>query len=92
MVAMVVPQGMDGLGPTLVSVATHDRLATLQRMRDRVAEQIDADPCARDLGILVTQLRLLLAEIAELDVGGEVCAADVIAARRAARRGRGAAG
>jgi hypothetical protein len=85
---MVVPKGMDGLGPTLVAVATGDRLATLQRMRDRVAEQIDEGPCARDLGFLVTQLRILLAEIAELDVGGQSCAADEMAARRRARRSR----
>jgi hypothetical protein len=40
----------------LVSVKTSDRLATLERLRDRLAEQIDVTPSARDLALLSTRL------------------------------------
>jgi hypothetical protein len=75
---------------TLVSMQTSNRLRTLERLRDRLAEQIDSCPSARDLALLGTRLQSVLAEIAELKPSQELGPADQIAARRAKRKGAGA--
>jgi hypothetical protein len=47
------PKGPLGTDMRLVSVKTSDRLATLERLRDRLAEQIDVTPSAREFGVAV---------------------------------------
>lgn len=46
--------------------ATGDHLATLEALRDRLAEQID-DTGARDLPRLVSELRAVMDQIADLN-------------------------
>jgi hypothetical protein len=70
---------------TMVSVVG-DRLGQLRRMAKRVAEEIDICGDARALVLLTGRLADLNREIDELDVSDTPCAADQIAARRAARR------
>jgi hypothetical protein len=70
----------------LVSLKTDDRLRTLERLRDRIAEQIDVTPSARDLALLSTRLESVLGQIDELLPTEGVSAADQISARRAQRR------
>ena len=82
------PKGPLGRDMTLVSMKTSDRLATLERLRDRLAEQIDVCPSARDLALLSTRLGAVLSQIDELRPV-EVSAADEIKRRREQRRSRG---
>ena len=84
-----------GVPMTLVSMQTSDRLRTLERLRDRIAEEIDATDSAHHVERLAARLTAVLAEIDALP-GDEMGAADQIAARRQARRagrakGRGGA-
>jgi hypothetical protein len=70
--------------------------ATLRRMRDRLAEEIDACDSQANLERMCARLSALLAEIDELDLQSTPSAADQIAQRRQARRpgrakGRGGA-
>ena len=84
------PKGPLGTDMRLVSEKTSDRLATLERLRDRLAEQIDVTPSARDLALLSTRLESVLAQI-DAAAPVEVSAADEIKRRREQRRGRGEA-
>jgi hypothetical protein len=86
-----MPTGKTPLGTdmTLVSMQTGNRLRTLERLRDRLAEQIDACENGRDLALLSTRLQSVLGEIAELAPPEAPSALDVITARRQARRDRG---
>jgi hypothetical protein len=74
-----------GTDMTMVSV-TEDRLSMLKQLRSRLSQQVDTCGDERSLCLLVTQLRAVLAEVAELDSGAELSVADQIAARRAKRR------
>jgi hypothetical protein len=65
-----------------------DRLAALEVLRDRLAQEIDDCTYSRDLAALVLRFTDVLAQIDELPSSRPVCAADQIAARRAARRGK----
>jgi hypothetical protein len=86
---MAVKKAFDGADMTLLSVAApDDRLAQLQRLRARLVEQIDVCGDERALCLLATRLQSVLAEIDELAPSAAVCAADMIAARRAKRRGK----
>jgi hypothetical protein len=82
------PKAVTGMDMTLVSMKTSDRLATLQRLRDRLAEQIDVCPSARDLALLSTRLEAVLSQIDVL-LPVEVSAADEIRKRREQRRAKG---
>ena len=70
---------------------SEDRLKLLRELRTRVVEAIDESTCVRDLEPLARRLAAISAEIDELAGQREVTGspADVIAARRAARAGRG---
>ncbi len=87
---MTVKKTVMGGDMTLVSV-TEDRLATLKRMRARLAEQVDTCGDERTLCLLMTRLQDVMREIAELDIDDESSPADQIAKRREARRRRGEA-
>jgi hypothetical protein len=67
-----------------VSLKTDDRLRTLERLRDRIAEQIDVTPSARDLALLSTRLESVLGQIDELLPTEGAAAGD--AAQRLGRR------
>ena len=82
---MAVKKGPLGGDMTMVSV-TEDRLSALQRMRARLAEQIDVCGDERSLGLLMTRLQSVMAEIDELDPATMMGAADRISLRRAQRR------
>jgi hypothetical protein len=75
-----------GADMTLVSPADCDRLPTLKRMAARLAEQIDDCDCAQSLDRLCARLQSVMGEVAELEVVEGATAADMIAARRQARR------
>lgn len=77
------PTGMDA---TLVSMQTSDRHSTLRRLRDRLAEEIDATDSQHNLERMAARLQSVMAEIDELAVAIDASAADQIAARRAQRR------
>ena len=82
---------MPKLGPmgremTLVSLNTSDRVRTLERLRDRIAEQIDVIESSRDVASLARQLQAVLKEIDDLPQSRPVSAADQIAERRRQRR------
>ncbi len=47
----------DGLDATLVSMQTKDRLRTLERLRDRLAEEIDATDSLHNLERLAARLQ-----------------------------------
>jgi len=67
-------------------------LHTLRELREAVAHRLDACRNDREYTVLVTQLRLIMAEIDELaELRGErlAGAADMIVVRRAQRRQRG---
>jgi len=75
--------------PSLSEIAaTGDRLATLERLRDHLAREIESSQTtARDLAALSRQLQQVLAEIAELRPPAETKGTplDELNARRAAR-------
>ena len=82
---------MPKLGPmgremTLVSLNPDDRVRTLERLRDRIAEQIDVIESSRDVASLARQLQAVLKEIDDLPQSRPVSAADQIAERRRQRR------
>ncbi len=79
-------KGPLGLGVTLVSMQTDDRLRTLEPLRDRLAEEIDMCDSRRDLFGLTLRLVDILEQIDNLDDGRKLGRADEIAPRRAARR------
>jgi hypothetical protein len=62
-----------------------DRLSALVELRGVLAQAIATCQSMRDLPALSRQLQAVLVEIDELPREGEVCAADRIALRRAAR-------
>ena len=76
-----------GTEMTLTSLNTADRVRTLERLRDRLAEQIDVIESSRDLAVLSSQLVKVMAELDALPAAQPVSAADALAARRRARRG-----
>ena len=55
-----------GTDMTMVSLKTADRLRTLERAWDRLAEQVDVCEGSRDLALLVARLQSVMAKIAEL--------------------------
>ena len=61
-----------GTDMTMVSLKTADRLRTLERARDRLAEQVDVCEGLRDLALLVARLQSVMAEIAEPGAGAGV--------------------
>ena len=71
--------------------ADGDRYATLLAVRDRVAQELDDATYGRDVAVLAQRLTAVLAEIDDLPQSRPTAAADVIAARRAARRAQGSA-
>jgi hypothetical protein len=79
--------------PLSVAADSDDRLALLKEMRTRLVAAIDECECARDLEPLCRRLDAVSVAIDDLlaRVPGN-SPADVIAARRAARRGKGVAG
>jgi hypothetical protein len=79
--------------PLSVAAESDDRLALLKEIRARLVDAIDDCECARDLEPLCRRLDAVSAEIDDLLARVPAnSAADVIAARRAARRGKGVAG
>ena len=82
---MAVKKGPMGDDMALVSVTT-DRLPVLKRMQARLSQQIDMCGDERSLCLLMTRLQAVMSEIAELDVEGQVSAADQIAERRRKRK------
>ena len=70
--------------------ARGDRVESLRRLRQTLAEAIDADPPARDLAALSNRLMQVLDELAELDDGSvKESKRDELARRRAAREAAG---
>ena len=68
------------------SAASGDRLAALEAVRDRLAGMLDETDDVRAVASLVAQLRMTLAEIAELSKGrGAKSGLDELLERRAAR-------
>ena len=82
-------KGPLGQDVTLVSLKTADRLRTLERLRDRLAEQIDVCEGSRDLALLGARLQSVLAEIDGLVGPREDSAVDEVLRRRQERRGKG---
>lgn len=80
-----------GADMTMVSLATEDRLRTLERLRDRLAEELDVSGDARAVVLLATRLQDVLREIDALLPVTMSSPADRIAARRAERRKRSSA-
>ena len=64
-----------------------DRLAALEALRDRLAQELDDCTYGRDVAVLATRLQAVLLEIDEFPPRGSTSKADQIAQRRAARRG-----
>jgi hypothetical protein len=82
---------MPKLGPmgrdmTMVSLNTADRRRTLERLRDRLAEQLDVIESSRDVCALGRQLQAVLNELDDLPESRPVSKADEIAERRRQRR------
>jgi hypothetical protein len=82
---------MPKLGPmgtemTMVSLNTSDRYRTLERLRDRLAEQLDVTESARDVCALARRLMVVLTELDDMPQSGPVSKADEIAERRRQRR------
>ncbi len=67
-------------------VATGDRLAILQALRDRLAADLDATRDPREVAALALRFTDVLAQIDQMPTTQQVSAADEIAERRAARR------
>ena len=83
---MAVRKGPLGDDMPLVSVGK-TRLSMLERLRDRLCQQIDVCGDERSLVLLATRLESVLESIDQLlPYNSEECAADQIAARRRARR------
>ena len=71
-----------GTEMTLTSLNTADRVRTLERLRDRLAEQFDVIESSRDLAVLASRLQAVMAELDDLPQAQPVSAADQIAERR----------
>lgn len=68
------------------SASSGDRLAALEAVRDRLAGMLDETDDVRAVASLVAQLRMTLAEIAELSKGrGAKSGLDELLERRASR-------
>jgi hypothetical protein len=78
-----------GVDMTVVALKTSDRLRTLERLRDRLAEQCDIREGSRDLALLAARLQSVLTEIDELAPGDGLSPVDEILRRREERRRRG---
>jgi hypothetical protein len=74
------------------SAASGDRRKALEDLRDLLAAAIDAGPPARDLSPLSRQFAAVLTELDQMAVPKEKSAVDDIAAKRAAKQRRAAAG
>ena len=83
--------GPSGQPMTVVSGNTDDRYLTLQRLRDRLAEQLDVIESSRDVCALARRLQAVMKELDDLPQSRPVSKADEIAARRRQRRQRGPA-
>lgn len=76
--------------PLARAAASDDRLALLKELRSRLVSAIDEVRCVRDLEPLTRRLDVVSEEIADLlALQPSDSPADVIAARREARRSRG---
>jgi hypothetical protein len=69
---------------------TGDRLASLELLRDRLAQAIDDCDNPRDIPGLALRFTDVMSQIDDLPQRRDTSKADEIAARRAARRGSGA--
>lgn len=69
-----------------------ERLASLEALRDRLADEIESCDSKRDLAALSQRLADVLDKIDEIPTSKRVSRADEIAERRAARRRTGSAG
>lgn len=69
------------------AAASGNRLATLESLRNRLAEEIDQCDNPRDLPPLVLRLTDVMQQIEAMPNNRQVSRADEIAERRAARRG-----
>ena len=79
-------KGPLGRDMPLTSLNTADRVRTLERLRDRLAEQIDVIESSRDLAVLASRLQAVMAEIDDLPASHPMSKADEIAERRRQRR------
>jgi hypothetical protein len=78
--------------PLAEAADSDDRLALLKELRARLVDAIDESECARDLEPLCRRLDAISLEIDDLLARApSSSAADLISARRAARRRKGAA-
>ena len=66
--------------------STGNRLAVLEALRARLANEIDACESAKDLPALVLRMTDILTQLDSMPSSEQVSAADEIAERRAARR------
>ena len=71
--------------------AAGDRLATLEVLRDRLAQEIDDCTTPRELPALVLRLTDVLSQIDDMPNAQRASRADEIAERRASRGGSGSA-
>jgi len=79
--------------PLAKAAASEDRLKLLRELRARVVEALDGAQCVRDVEPLARRLAAISAEVDELAAQREPSGspAELIAARREARRRRGEA-
>jgi len=85
---------LSGLEKALVLPAVpNDRLGALRRLAQRIGWEIDNNEAVggRAVAVLAVQLRLTLAEMAELAPSSDESALDEVLARRAERERRGEA-
>jgi hypothetical protein len=69
------------------AAASGDRIAALQALRDKIAQELDACESSRDIAALAGRLQSVLAELDTIapPIGAET-PLDVLRARRAERR------
>ncbi len=79
------------LSPLAEAAASEDRLKLLRELRARVVKALDEAQCVRDVEPLARRLAAISAEVDELAAQRELSGspAELIAARREARRRRG---
>ena len=70
----------------MTSLNAADRVRTLERLRDRLSEQIDVVESSRDVAVLASRLQAVMAEIDDLPASQPLSKADEIAERRRQRR------